>query len=61
MPVSNLEFQGKLREWVVTRQLTDCIEKNKVMECLQSAYHTNHNTATALLYVKSDISNDMDS
>ena len=56
-PVSNLEFQGKLIEQVVTRQLKDHIEKNKLMEPLQSAYHRNHSTATALLKVKSDIIN----
>ena len=59
-PVFNLEFQGKLTEWVVTRQLTDHIEKNKLMEPLQSAYCSNHSTETVLLKVKSEIINAMD-
>ena len=59
-PVSNLEFQGKLIEWVVTSQLTDYIEKNKLIEHPQSAYCTIHSMDTALWKVKSDIINTMD-
>ena len=58
--ISNLEFQGKLIEWVVTRQLTDHIEKNKLMKPIQSAYCSNHSMETALLKVKSYIINATD-
>ena len=55
-----LEFQSKPIERVVTRQLTDHIEKNKLMELLQSAHYTNHSIETSLLNIKSDIKNAVD-
>ncbi|XP_072039600.1 uncharacterized protein [Amphiura filiformis] len=54
-PVSNLAFVGKLIEKVVSVQLTEYVECNKLAEPLQSAYRAAHSTETALLAVHNTI------
>ena len=59
-PISNLSFISKLIEHVVCDQLMDHAYKTGNLERLQSAYHSNHSTETALLKIKADILDNMD-
>lgn len=54
-PISNLSFLSKVLERTVCIQLTDHLNRNDLMEPLQSAYRRNHSTETALLKVTTDI------
>ncbi|XP_072047081.1 uncharacterized protein [Amphiura filiformis] len=54
-PVSNLAFVGKLIEKVVSVQLTEYVECNKLAEPLQSAYRAAHSTETALIIPFSEL------
>ena len=58
--VSNLPFISKLCEKVVTKQSTDHLLRNNLMEPFQSAYRPNHRLETALLRVCNDILQSMD-
>ena len=60
-PVSNLSYISKLVERVVAAQLVSHIESHGMMEAHQSAYHSSHSTETALLKVKTDIIQALDS
>ena len=53
--VSNLLYILKLLEKVVSTQLIDLAETLGYMEPYQSTYHSGHSTATAVLWVKTDI------
>ena len=59
-PISNLAFISKLIEHAVCDQLMDHAYKTGNLERLQSAYHSNHSTETALLKIKADILDNMD-
>ena len=59
-PVSNLSFISKLIERAVCDQLLEYTATTDKLEGMQSAYHKDHSTETALLKVKTDILNDMD-
>ena len=51
-PVSNLSYLSKLIERTVCNQIITYTESTDKLEKLQSAYHTNYSTETALLKVK---------
>lgn len=53
-PISNLTFLSKVIEKAVTIQLSDYLEKNKIISEYQSAYRKNHSTETALLKINND-------
>ena len=59
-PILNLTFISKLIEHAVCYQLMDHAYKTGNFERLQSAYHSNHSTETALLKIKADILDNMD-
>jgi hypothetical protein len=59
-PISNLKFLSKVIEKVVSCQLTEHLEKNKLHLSLQSAYKKNHSVETALLKVHNDILSELD-
>ena len=59
-PISNLTFISKLIEHAVCNQLMDHAYKTGNPERLQSAYHSNLSTETALLKIKADILDNMD-
>ena len=59
-PVSNLSFVSKLIERAVCDQLLEYTATTGKPDRMQSAYHADHSTETALLKVKTDILNDMD-
>ena len=59
-PILNLTFISKLIEHAVCDQLMDHAYKTGNLERLQSAYHSNHSTETALLKIKADILDNMD-
>jgi hypothetical protein len=54
-PVSNLSFVSKVIEKVVAARLTKYMTEHHLMEQMQSAYRSCHNTETALLRVQNDI------
>ena len=54
-PVSNLSYFSKLIERTVCDQITIYTESTNNLEKLQSAYHANCSTETALLKVKTDL------
>ena len=54
-PVSNLSYLSKIVEKVVCTQITSFAAQKKNTEDLQSAYHEDHSTKTALLKVKTDL------
>ena len=54
-PVSNLSYLSKIVEKVVCSQITSFAVQTKNTEDLQSAYHEDHSTKTALLKVKTDL------
>ena len=54
-PFSNLSCLSKLIERTVCNQITTYTESTDNLEELQSAYHTNCSTETALLKVKTDL------
>ena len=54
-PVSNLSYLSKIVEKVVCTQITSFAAQTKNTEDLQSAYHEDHSTETALLKVKTDL------
>ena len=60
-PVSNLQFIGKLIKRAVNNQLQKHITSNNLMEPMQSAYRAGHSTETALVKVKVDLLNTIDS
>ncbi len=60
-PVSNLAFISKLIEKAVAFQLIEHLKINNLYDKFQSAYRTFYSTETALLRVKNDILNTMDS
>ncbi len=60
-PVSNLAFISKLIEKAVASQLIEHLKINNLYDKFQSAYRTFYSTETALLRVKNDILNTMDS
>ena len=59
-PISNLTFISKLIECAVCDQLMNHAYKTGNLERLQSSYHSNHSTETALLKIKTDILDNMD-
>ena len=59
-PISNLTFLSKLIERVVSKQLTDYLERNRLLPKFQSAYRRCHPTETALLKVYSDLTDAID-
>ena len=54
-PVSSLSYLSKLIERTVCDQITTYTESTNNLEKLQSAYHANCSTETALLNVKTDL------
>ena len=54
-PVSNLSFLSKVIEKIVAAQLLKHLEKNNLLDKMQSAYKSGHSTETALLRVHNDI------
>ena len=54
-PVSNLSYLSKIIEKVVAARLTDHMNKNNLMEPMQSAYRRFHSTESALLRVQNDL------
>ena len=54
-PVSNLSYLSKLLERTVWNQITTYMESTINLEKVQSAYHANCSTETALLKVKRDL------
>ncbi len=60
-PVSNLAFISKLIEKAVASQLIVHLKLNNLYDKFQSAYRMFYSTETALLRVKNDILNTMDS
>ena len=54
-PVSNLSYLSKLIERTVCNLITTNTESTDNLEKLQSAYHTNSSTETAVLNVKTDL------
>ena len=54
-PVSNLSYLSNIVEKVVCTQITSFAAQTKNTEDLQSAYHEDHSTETALLKVKTDL------
>jgi hypothetical protein len=59
-PVSNLSFMSKVIERVVVKQLLEHMQRNRLLDPLQSAYRAGHSTETALIKVKDDINMAMD-
>ena len=60
-PVSNLSFVSKLIERAISAQLIRHANKTGNLEPFQSTYRENHSTETALLCVKPDLLNALDS
>ena len=60
-PVSNINFISKVIEKVATNQLKNHLFENDMIEIYQSAYVSNRSTETALLKVRSDMLNAVDS
>ena len=60
-PVSNLQFLGKIIEKSVATQLCQHISRYNLGDSLQSAYKEAHSTETALLKVKRDCDNALNS
>ena len=58
--LSNLQFVSKLVERAAADQLQSHLVKNNLFPTLQSSYHPNHGTETALLKIKNDILMNMD-
>ncbi len=54
-PISNLAFLSKITEKVVAKQTSQHMSSCQLHPKLQSAYHQNHSTETALLRVHNDI------
>ena len=54
-PISNLAFLSKVVEKVVSKQIIQYIDLNKLNERYQSAYRAFHSTETALLKVYNEI------
>ena len=54
-PVSNLQFESKLAESAVAKQLHHHLVANDLFLVLQSSYRKFHRTETALLKVKNEI------
>jgi len=54
-PVSNLLFLSKVLEKIVVTRLNAHLQRNGLLEPLQSAYREFHSTETALLKIKDDI------
>ena len=59
-PVSNLTFFSKVLESVVAHQLNIYLDKNSLLNPVQSAYRNNHSTETALLHVYSELLVELD-
>ena len=59
-PVSNLSFMSKLTERAVSGHIKEFMEANDLQEPLQSAYHPNQSTETALIKIFDDILLSMD-
>ena len=54
-PVSNLSFISKVIEKVIAAQLLQHMKENNLLDKMQSAHKSAHNTDTALLHVHNDI------
>ena len=54
-PISNLSFLSKVVERVVSKQIINHMQRNKLEVVCQSAYKVHHSTETALLKVHNDI------
>lgn len=54
-PISNLSVLSKLLERLVAKQLISFLTASDLLPDLQSAYHVNHSTETAVLRVLADI------
>ena len=59
-PVSILPFVSKIIEKVVASRIEDHLDKHKLHDNRQSAYHSLHSTETALLRVHHDIATALD-
>ena len=59
-PVSNLSYLSKLIQRTVCNQITTYTESTNNLEKIQSAYHANCSTETALLKVKTDLLSTID-
>ena len=59
-PVFNLSFMSKLTERAVSGQIEAFMEANDLQQLLQSAYHPNGSTETALIKIFDDILLSMD-
>ena len=53
-------FLAKVIEKVVAAQTHSYLENNLLMPSMQSAYHNNHSTETALLRVRNDVLRSVD-
>ena len=59
-PVSNLTYASKLIEKAVFYQMNEHSDLHKLAETNQSAYHSKHSTATALLKIFNDVLLELD-
>jgi len=54
-PISNLSFVSKTLERLVSRRLTNHVDKHNLLPPTQSAYRMHHSTETALLRIHNDL------
>ena len=54
-PVSNIPFLGKLIEKAVSKQVSNFVNRNDLLDPMQSAYRVAHSTETALIRLQNDV------